>query len=106
MKSVVGEMAVEMLEDQAEDALAGAAVEVQNGEGVSCYFAGYFFKGGGVEGFLVAEVVIEQGLVDAGRGGDGAGTRAGEAVLAEFADGGVENAVAGLIGTSVLGSRH
>jgi hypothetical protein len=66
MKSVVGEMAVEMLEDEAEDALSGAAVQAEHGKGVAGDFASHFFEGGGVEGFLIAEVVVEQGLVDAG----------------------------------------
>jgi hypothetical protein len=103
---VLGEDAVEVLEDEAEDALAGAEVEAEYRECLAGDFACHFAEGGGVESFLVAEIVIEEGLVDAGGGGDGAGAGAGEAVLAEFSDGGVEDAVAGLIGAGVLGSRH
>jgi hypothetical protein len=106
MKSVVGEVAVEMLEDQAEDALAGAAVQIEKRERVPRDFPGHFFECRYVKSFLVAEIVIEQGLVDAGRSGDGAGARACQSVLAEFPNGCMQNAVAGLVGAAVLRSRH
>ena len=61
-------------------------------------------QGRGVQGFLALEVVVEQRLVDAGGLGNLLGARAGQAVLAEFADGGVENAGAGLVGAFGLGA--
>ena len=60
--------------------------------------AGDHLKGGEVEVFFALEVVIEEGLVDSGRCGDPVGAGAGQAVGAEFAEGGVENAGAGLSG--------
>ena len=73
------------LESKAEDALAGAAVEAEHGKGVIGNFAGYFFEGSGVQSFLIAEVVIEEGLVYPCGGGNGAGSSTGEAMFAEFA---------------------
>jgi hypothetical protein len=63
LKTMAGKDAIEMLESKAEDALAGAAVEAEHGKGVIGNFAGYFFEGSGVQSFLIAEVVIEEGLV-------------------------------------------
>ena len=57
-----------------------------------------------IERLLALEVVVEQGLVDAGRFGDLLGARAGEAVLAELGDGGVEDAGAGLVSALSLGA--
>jgi hypothetical protein len=104
---MAGKDAIEMLESKAEDALAGAAVEAEHGKGVIGNFAGYFFEGSGVQSFLIAEVVIEEGLVYPCGGGNGAGSSTGEAMFAEFANGGVEDAVAGVVGVGGLsGARH
>ena len=92
-----------MLQGETEDPLARAAVQVEDGDGVAGNLTGHFFERGRVERFLIAKVVIEQSLVDTGGGGNGPGARAGEAVLAEFADGGVEDAVPGLVGAVVVG---
>jgi hypothetical protein len=102
LEALFGEDAVEVLEGEAEDALAGGAGHVEDGEGVACDAGGDLFEGGDVEGFLVAEVVVEEGLIDGGGVGDGGGASAGEAMLAEFADGGVEDAEAGLIGAGLV----
>ena len=50
------------------------------------------FKRRRIKGFFAFEVVVEQRLVDAGCFGNLLGACAGQAVFAEFADGGVEDA--------------
>jgi len=45
-----------------------------------------------IEGVLALEVVVEQGLVDAGGLGNLLGAGAGQPVFAELMDGGVEDA--------------
>jgi hypothetical protein len=50
-----------------------------------------------IEGVLALEVVVEQGLVDAGGLGNLLGAGAGQPVFAELMDGGVEDAGAGLV---------
>ena len=54
---------------------------------------------GVVECFLVFEVVIEQGLIDAGGAGDGIGACAGRALAGELTHGRIEDG-----GTAFLGS--
>ena len=81
-----------MLEREAEKTLAGAALHIEDSEGILGDLGGDGFERRAVEGFFVAKVVVEECLIDLGGGGDGAGARAGEAMLAELANGGVEDA--------------
>ena len=66
LKTVLGEDSVEVLEDEAEEAFAGTAVKVKNGEGIACDSACDFTDGRRVQGFLVAKIVIEEGFVQRG----------------------------------------
>ena len=51
-----------------------------------------------VERFLIFEVVVEQGLVDAGLAGDGVGAGSGYSVGGELVSCGLENRGAALLG--------
>jgi hypothetical protein len=53
---------------------------------------------------LALEVIVKEGFIDAGFLGNLLGARSGQAVLAEFANGGVEDAGAGLVGAFGLGA--
>jgi hypothetical protein len=102
LETVVDEIAIEVVKRKAQHALAGAAIELEYRERVARHLTGDFFEGGDVEGFFVAEIVIEEGFVDAGRCGDGTGASAGQAVFAELVDRGLQDAFAGRVG-SVMG---
>ncbi len=54
----------------------------------------------GVESFLVLEVVIEQGLVDAGGAGDGVSAGPGHAFAGKFTDGSLQDGGPAFFGAS------
>jgi len=95
-----------VLQDEAEHALAGAAVEVEYGEGLAGDFAGHFTKGQRRRELLVAEIVIERALLTRATEAMAPVRAPAEAVLAEFANGGVQDAVACLVGAVVRAFAH
>jgi len=96
--------AIEMVQDQAQEAFPGRGIGFKHRHAGGAHTLGYGLHGGGVEVLLATEVVVEQGLVDAGRLGNLLGARPGQAVLAELADGGRENARPCLVGAFGLGA--
>ena len=97
LESLLGQNAVEVLQSEAEEALARGAVEFEEGNGTDGDAAGHLFEGGGVERLLAIEVVVQQCFIHLGGSGDCANAGAGQAVLAELGNRGLEDLFAGSI---------
>ncbi len=92
LKLALREDAVEMVEGDPQDALAGTDFAKENFERAVANLAGNHLKRGNVQFFFAFEVVIKQRLVDGGRRGDLVHSGAGKSVGAEFAECGIEDA--------------
>ena len=106
LKAVLRQNAIEVLQRGTQNALPGAALQVEHRESLARDFSRHFFQRCRVETFFVAKIVVEQGLVYTSGGRNGAGPRPRQAMFAEFANSGAEDAVAGVVGAGVPGSRH
>src|SRR5438477_10010362 len=71
--------------------LARRSVLPEDGHEVGVALFEDLLQGGGVKCILIAEVVIEQSLVDLGGLGDGVGASAGHAFPSKLANGGLQN---------------
>ena len=94
---------VKMLQRRAQQPFSGAGIAKKHRHRAVAHPGRDHFECGGVELFLALEVVIEQRLVDASRGGNRLGARPGQSARGKLGQCGIENAAARFGGTVGLG---